>query len=108
VKAVVARELLVELGRRVVLGPLDLELEEGEWTLLVGPSGCGKTTLLRALAGLVTPTRGTIELAGKLASRAGRIELPPEERGIGMVFQGVGAGLWPHLSARATLDFVLG
>ena len=107
-KAVVARELLVELGRRVVLGPLDLELEEGEWTLLVGPSGCGNTTLLRALAGLVTPTRGTIELAGKLASRAGRIELPPEERGIGMVFQGVGAGLWPHLSARATLDFVLG
>jgi iron(III) transport system ATP-binding protein len=108
VKPVVVRGLEVELGGRRVLGPVDLEIEERSWTLLVGPSGCGKTSLLRALAGLLAPIRGTVELAGTLASRDGRILLPPEARGIGMVFQGAGAGLWPHLSAAATLDFVLG
>jgi iron(III) transport system ATP-binding protein len=106
--AVVVRALEVALGRRRVLGPLEIEIEERSWTLLVGPSGCGKTTLLRAVAGLLVPQRGTLELFGRTASRAGRLLLPPEARGIGMVFQGAGAGLWPHLSARATLDFVLG
>ena len=100
--------LTVELGGRRVLGPLDLELEEGTWTLLVGPSGCGKTTLLRAIAGLVAPSGGRVVLAGREASVGARLQLPPEEREIGFVFQGAGAGLWPHLSARATLDFVLG
>lgn len=105
--AAVVHGLEVALGGRRVLGPTDLELGEHSWTLLVGPSGCGKTTLLRALAGLVEPTRGTIELGGRLASEGGRILVPPEARAIGMVFQGAGAGLWPHLSARATLDFML-
>jgi iron(III) transport system ATP-binding protein len=100
--------LTVDLGGRRVLGPLDLALEERTWTILVGPSGCGKTTLLRAIAGLVEPSGGRIVLAGRLASTAQRIELAPERREIGFVFQGAGAGLWPHLSVRATLAFVLG
>jgi len=99
--------LEVELGGRRVLGPLDFAIEERSWVLFVGPSGCGKTTLLRALAGLTTPARGTIELGGRLASQGGQLLVPPEQRGIGMVFQGAGAGLWPHLSAQATLEFVL-
>jgi len=108
VSAVRMRGLEVELGGKRALGPLDLELEERDWVLVVGPSGCGKTTLLRALAGLVAPSRGTLELGGRVASRDGKLLLAPERRGIGMVFQGAGAGLWPHLSGRATLDFVLG
>jgi iron(III) transport system ATP-binding protein len=108
VKPVEAAGVTVELGGRRVVGPLDITLEERSWTLLVGPSGCGKTTLLRALAGLVRPSGGEIRLAGRLASTAGRLHLAPERREVGFVFQGAGAGLWPHLSARATLGFVLG
>jgi ABC-type sulfate/molybdate transport systems ATPase subunit len=107
VKPVVMRELAVALGGRTVLGPLELELEERTWTLVVGPSGCGKTTLLRVIAGLVAPSAGELELDGRVASRAGRIVVPPEARRIGMVFQGAGAGLWPHLSACRTLELVL-
>jgi iron(III) transport system ATP-binding protein len=108
VKPVEAAGLTVHLAKRRVIGPLDLALEERSWTLLVGPSGCGKTTLLRALAGLVRPSAGTVRLAGRLASTDGRILLAPERREIGFIFQGAGAGLWPHLTARATLAFVLG
>ncbi len=106
-KVVELEGLCVELGGRRVLGPIDLALEDGSWTLVVGPSGSGKTTLLRAIAGLVRPSSGRILLLGEPASEGARLLLPPERRGIGFVFQGTGAGLWPHFSARATLEFVL-
>lgn len=106
-KAVELAGVSVELGRRRVLGPLDLVLEERSWTLVVGPSGCGKTTLLRVIAGLLQPSAGEIRIAERPASSGPRLILPPEERAIGFVFQGNGVGLWPHLSARATLAFVL-
>lgn len=97
----------VDLGGRRVLGPIDLALAERSWTMLVGPSGCGKTTLLRVIAGLVRPSGGSVTLDGRVASTAGKVRLAPEARSIGFVFQGAGAGLWPHLSVRATLAFVL-
>ncbi len=97
----------VDLGGRTVLGPIDLEFPAGTWTLVVGPSGSGKTTLLRAICGLVAPASGRVLLAGAVASDGPRIVVPPERRGIGLVFQGGGAGLWPHLSVRATLEFVM-
>lgn len=106
-KAVELAGVTVELGGRRVLGPLDLVLEERSWTLVVGPSGSGKTTLLRAIAGLVSTTHGQIFLGERAASSGRRQLLPPEQRAIGFVFQGSGAGLWPHLGARATLEFVL-
>jgi ABC-type sulfate/molybdate transport systems ATPase subunit len=107
VKAVELTGVTVELGGRRVLGPLDLVLEERSWTLVVGPSGSGKTTLLRAIAGLARTTHGQIFLGERAASSGSRQLLAPEERAIGFVFQGAGAGLWPHMSARATLEFVL-
>jgi ABC-type sulfate/molybdate transport systems ATPase subunit len=107
VKAVELLGVTAELGGRGVLGPLDLELEERSWTLVVGPSGCGKTTLLRVIAGLTRTSGGRVTLAGRPANLGARILLAPEERSIGFVFQGAGAGLWPHLGARATLEFVL-
>ena len=91
-------------GRRLV-GPVDLELAAGEHALLVGPSGCGKTTLLRAIAGLATPSAGSVELFGERASEAGRLLIGPARRGIGMMFQG--GALWPHMSARRTLEFTM-
>jgi iron(III) transport system ATP-binding protein len=86
-----------------ILGPVDLELDPGEHILLVGPSGCGKTTLLRAVAGLIAPTRGTIELSGQRASKPGRVVIAPERRRVGMLFQG--GALWPHMNAARTLRF---
>ena len=106
--ALTVRGLVVEApGEKGVrlLGPVHLTLERGEHVLLVGPSGCGKSTLLRAIAGLVEPSAGTIELEGEPASSPGRVLLPPERRGIGFLFQG--GALWPHMSAAKQLDFVL-
>jgi ABC-type Fe3+/spermidine/putrescine transport system ATPase subunit len=95
----------VELGGRVVLGPLALEIARGEHLLVVGPSGCGKTTLLRAIAGLQKLDSGRIRIAGELASDGPRLLVPPERRRVAMLFQG--GALWPHMSARETLAFVL-
>jgi iron(III) transport system ATP-binding protein len=103
--AIVLSGLVVSEGRRRLLGPVDLEVERGEHVLVVGPSGCGKTTLLRAVAGLARPKEGTVELFGRRASDGRRLLLRPEERRVGMLFQG--GALWPHLSARRTLAFVL-
>lgn len=99
--------LTVEVGRKQrILGPVSLEIPRGEHVLLVGPSGAGKSTLLRCIAGLEVPTAGAVRLFGQEASAAGRIQLAPEQRGIGMLFQE--GALWPHMSARRTLTFVLG
>ncbi len=104
--AIEVRGLIVttQTGRRI-LGPVDLDVAAGEHVLLVGPSGCGKTTLLRAIAGLVTPSAGTVALGSRPASAPGRILIRPEQRDVGMLFQG--GALWPHMSARRTLEFVL-
>lgn len=105
--AIEAVGLVVEHGGRRVLDQASLRVERGAWCVVVGPSGSGKTTLLRALAGLQPLVAGRIELCGRLASDGARLVLPPERRGVGLVFQGGGAGLWPHLRAQATIEFVL-
>jgi ABC-type Fe3+/spermidine/putrescine transport system ATPase subunit len=101
-----ARDLTCSHRGGLELGPLSFEIPQGSWTRILGPSGCGKTTLLRLIAGLMAPRAGELDLFGAPASRASRLLLAPEQRGIGMVFQGAGAGLWPHLGAQATLEFV--
>ncbi|MCB9916747.1 MAG: ATP-binding cassette domain-containing protein [Planctomycetes bacterium] len=93
-------------GKTRVLGPVDLAVAAGEHVTLVGPSGCGKTTLLRVVAGLARLSAGRVSLFGELVTDGARQLVAPERRGIGMLFQG--GGLWPHMTARATLEFVLG
>ena len=79
------------------LRTIDLEVERGEFFVLLGPSGSGKTTLLRCVAGLAVPDRGEIVLDGvTVYSRAKRILVPPERRGLGMVFQSY--AIWPHMT----------
>ncbi len=95
----------VHLGGHCVLGPLDLEVEDGEHLLIVGRSGSGKTTLLRAVAGLQRLYAGRIELFGRIANDGVRTQLAPERRRVGFLFQG--GALWPHMSVRDTLGFVL-
>jgi len=97
--------VVVEAAGRRILGPVDLDVRSGEHVLLVGPSGCGKSTLLRAIAGLETLAAGRLEIDGRLANEGARTHLAPAERGVGFLFQG--GALWPHMSARRTLEFVL-
>jgi iron(III) transport system ATP-binding protein len=104
--AVRTRDLTCSHRGGLELGPLSFEIPQGSWTRIIGPSGCGKTTLLRLIAGLMVPHAGELDLFGTPASRGKGVLLAPERRGIGMVFQGAGAGLWPHLGAQATLEFV--
>lgn len=83
---------------------LNLSLEQGLIYALLGPSGCGKTTTIRLIAGLEIPQEGKIFLRGQLANRP-QINIPPEERGIGMVFQNL--ALWPHMTVEKNLTFGL-
>jgi iron(III) transport system ATP-binding protein len=95
----------VTLSGKRALGPIDLSVAGGEYVVVVGRSGSGKTTLLRTIAGLVRPAQGRVVLGGQVASEGARVKIPPEDRGIGFLFQG--GGLWPHLSVARTIDFVL-
>ena len=83
-----------------VIRSLDLDIEDGEFLVLVGPSGCGKSTLLRLLAGLDTPTSGEIWVGPQPLSA-----LRPAQRNVAMVFQSY--ALYPHLSVRDNLSFGL-
>jgi len=78
----------------------DLEIEEGEFVVLLGPSGCGKTTTLRMVAGLETPTSGRVLLAGRDVTA-----LPPSRRDVGFVFQFY--ALYPHMSVEENVEFPL-
>ena len=83
-----------------VIPPLDLTIEEGEFTVFVGPSGCGKSTLLRLIAGLEDVTSGSIGINGRETT-----SLPPAQRGLAMVFQSY--ALYPHMSVRKNIAFPL-
>ncbi|WP_420861585.1 ABC transporter ATP-binding protein [Algirhabdus cladophorae] len=83
-----------------VLPPMDLTLNDGEFTVLVGPSGCGKSTSLRILAGLETLSGGEIYFDGTPISR-----LEPKERDIAMVFQDY--ALYPHMNIAKNMSFAL-
>ena len=81
-----------------VIPPLDLTIEDGEFTVFVGPSGCGKSTLLRLIAGLEDITSGKISIDGQDATH-----VPPAKRGLAMVFQSY--ALYPHMSVRKNIAF---
>ncbi len=88
------------------LDDVSLSIAAGEILCLVGPSGCGKTTLLRLLAGLEHIQAGRIVLGGRpVADRAAGIDVPPDERGVGLVFQDY--ALFPHLTVLQNVAFGL-
>jgi iron(III) transport system ATP-binding protein len=89
-----------------VIKELDIEIQDGEFVVLLGPSGCGKTTALRCLAGLEVPSAGKISLGGQTVFDAARhVNLPPNRRSIGMVFQSY--ALWPHMTVRQNIAYPL-
>ena len=79
---------------------LSLDVEDGEFLVLVGPSGCGKTTALRMVAGLETITDGSVSIGGSVVN-----DMTPKERDIAMVFQSY--ALYPHLSVADNIAFGL-
>ena len=85
---------------RKAVDRLNLEINDGEFLVLVGPSGCGKTTSLRMLAGLEEVDEGTIEIDGKNV-----VNLPPRARDIAMVFQNY--ALYPHMNVAENMGFAL-
>jgi sn-glycerol 3-phosphate transport system ATP-binding protein len=87
-------------GESRALDGISFSAEPGSFVVLLGPSGCGKSTTLRLIAGLDTPTSGTIHIAGRDVTR-----LPPAARGISMVFQSY--ALFPHLTVAENIVFGL-
>lgn len=94
------KQVTKSFGDVQVIPPLDLVIQDGEFTVFVGPSGCGKSTLLRLIAGLEDITSGHIEIDGKDAT-----SLVPAKRGLAMVFQSY--ALYPHMSVRKNIAFPL-
>ena len=97
---VTLRGLTKGYGGLTVLQTIDLDVQEGEFTVLLGPSGCGKSTLLNAIAGLDEIDSGSIFIAGRDVTR-----LDPSKRGIAMVFQSY--ALYPTMTVRKNLSFGL-
>ncbi|MCB1992685.1 MAG: ABC transporter ATP-binding protein, partial [Geminicoccaceae bacterium] len=87
-------------GTVQVLHGVSIDIEDGEFVVLVGPSGCGKSTLLRMIAGLEEINRGEIAIGGRVVNT-----VPPKDRDIAMVFQNY--ALYPHMTVQQNMAFSL-
>ena len=94
-------------GRQEALRPkaqvihgVDVEIETGEFVVILGPSGCGKSTLLRMIAGLEEISDGEIAIDGTVVN-----QLEPRERGCAMVFQNY--ALYPHMTVEQNIGYSL-
>lgn len=88
--------LAYRVGRRRILDAINLAVQPGHCLVLAGESGSGKTTLLRLVGGLERAAQGRISIGATMVDDAKAVFIPPERRGLGMVFQDF--ALWPHLS----------
>src|SRR5436305_13103203 len=79
---------------------MNLDIQDGEFMILVGPSGCGKSTALRMIAGLEDITEGEMLIGGDVVN-----ERAPKDRDIAMVFQNY--ALYPHMTVRENMGFAL-
>lgn len=89
-----------DVGETVANYRLNLEIEEGEFLVVLGPSGCGKTTALRLIAGLEEPSEGAIHFDGERVDNKS-----PSDRNVAMVFQNY--ALYPHMSVRENIAYPL-
>ncbi len=91
------KDLVVRYGDATAVDGVNFSIAPGELVTLLGPSGCGKTTTLRSIAGLETPSSGSIRLNGQTVySSSERRNIPAEKRGVSMVFQSY--AIWPHMT----------
>jgi len=96
--SVTLSDLRKEFGDVVAVRGIDLEIEDGEFVVVVGPSGCGKSTTLRSIAGLETVTSGEIRMDGRNV-----VGVEPKDRNVAMVFQNY--ALYPHMTAQRNITF---
>ena len=92
------KSLCKSFGENKIIKGIDLEINDGEFLVLVGPSGCGKSTLLRMISGLESPNSGTINIDGECVN-----DTSPAERDLAMVFQNY--ALYPHLTVFENMAF---
>jgi ABC-type Fe3+/spermidine/putrescine transport system ATPase subunit len=97
---IAVENLTKRFGALAAVSRVSLSVEEGEMFTLLGPSGCGKTTLLRLLAGFYNADEGEIRFGDRVVN-----DVPPHERGIGMVFQNY--ALWPHMTVSENVSYGL-
>lgn len=97
---IIFKNVCKSFGDTKVIENLNLEIKDGEFTVLVGASGCGKTTLLRMIAGIGPATSGELYIDGQDVS-----DIPPGKRGIAMVFQNY--AIYPTMSVRENIEFGL-
>lgn len=97
---VTIRNISHSYGKETVLDQINLTIRQGEFFTLLGPSGCGKTTLLRILAGFVTPTEGKVLIGEKNIT-----EWPIEKRNMGIVFQNY--ALFPNMTVGENVAYGL-
>lgn len=94
------KDLSLNFGAVSVLKDLNLDINDGEFLVLLGSSGCGKSTLLNCIAGLLDASEGQIFIKGKNVTWE-----EPKDRGIGMVFQSY--ALYPQMTVEKNLSFGL-
>ncbi len=87
-------------GASTAVQPMDLDIADGEFLVLLGPSGCGKTTTMRMVAGLEDPSEGDVFIGERRVN-----DLEPKDRDIAMVFQSY--GLYPNMTVRENIAFPL-
>ena len=102
--AISIRHVTKAFGDQTVLRDFNEDFQEGEFITLLGPSGCGKTTMLRIIAGFERPTEGEVYISERLVSGE-KTFVPPEKRGIGMVFQSY--AVWPHMKVFENVAYPL-
>jgi multiple sugar transport system ATP-binding protein len=98
--SVAFRGVTKHFDHSVALDDLSLDVDDGEFLVLLGPSGCGKTTALRIVAGLEEPDRGEVALGERVVN-----DVDPKSRDVAMVFQSY--ALYPHLTVRKNIEFPL-
>ncbi len=97
---VLLRDVRKSYGDLQVIHGVSMDIEDGEFVVILGPSGCGKSTLLRTVAGLETITGGEIVIGERVVNN-----LEPKDRDIAMVFQNY--ALYPHMSVRENMAYGL-
>jgi iron(III) transport system ATP-binding protein len=103
---IAVKGLSKRFGDVLAVDAVTFDVQDGEWVTLLGPSGCGKTTTLRMIAGLEEGDAGEVSVSGRpMTAPARAVFVPPEKRGLGMVFQSY--AIWPHMTVFENVAYPL-